>query len=107
MVPKRGITLSKMVLERAPKHTSKIYFGVSGSDANDTNIKLTWHYQNILGRPQKKKIISRWRAYHGSGLMSGSLTGLDAFHKKFDLPCRWSNTPQLPTTIADRLNWKI
>ena len=81
-----SITLSKMVLERAPKHMSKIYFGVSGSDANDTNIKLTWHYQNILGRPQKKKIISRWRAYHGSGLMSGSLTGLDAFHKKFDLP---------------------
>ena len=84
-----------MVLERAPKHMSKIYFGVSGSDANDTNIKLTWHYQNILGRPQKKKIISRWRAYHGSGLMSGSLTGLDAFHKKFDLPL-----PMVKHTVA-------
>ena len=48
------------------------------SDTNETNIKLIWYYNNILGRPQKKKIISRWRGYHGSGLMTGSLTGLDA-----------------------------
>jgi L-2,4-diaminobutyrate transaminase len=65
---------------------SKVYFGLSGSDANETNIKLIWYYNNILGRPEKKKIISRWRGYHGSGLMTGSLTGLELFHKKFDLP---------------------
>ncbi|MGM0660337.1 MAG: aspartate aminotransferase family protein [Pseudomonadota bacterium] len=81
-----AITLSKMVLDRAPDHMSKVYFGMSGSDANETNIKLVWYYNNILGRPEKKKIISRWRGYHGSGLMTGSLTGLDLFHKKFDLP---------------------
>ena len=81
-----SITLAHMVLERAPKNMSKVYFGLSGSDANETNIKLVWYYNNILGRPQKKKIISRWRGYHGSGLMTGSLTGLDSFHKKFDLP---------------------
>ena len=57
-----------------------------GSDANETNIKLVWYYNNVLGRPEKKKIISRWRGYHGSGLMTGSLTGLELFHKKFDLP---------------------
>lgn len=81
-----SITLAKMVLDRAPKNMSKVYFGLSGSDANETNIKLVWYYNNILGRPEKKKIISRWRGYHGSGLMTGSLTGLGLFHKKFDLP---------------------
>ena len=81
-----AITLAHMVLERAPANMSKVYFGLSGSDANETNIKLVWYYNNILGRPEKKKIISRWRGYHGSGLMTGSLTGLGLFHKKFDLP---------------------
>lgn len=81
-----SITLAKMVLDRAPDHMSKVYFGLSGSDANETNVKLVWYYNNILGRPEKKKVISRWRGYHGSGLMTGSLTGLDLFHKKFDLP---------------------
>src|SRR5690606_16725509 len=81
-----SITLAKMVLERAPKGMSKVYFGLGGSDANETNVKLVWYYNNILGRPEKKKIISRWRGYHGSGLMTGSLTGLKLFHDKFDLP---------------------
>ncbi|AJE45872.1 aspartate aminotransferase family protein [Celeribacter indicus] len=81
-----SITLAKMVLDRAPEHMSKVYFGLSGSDANETNIKLIWYYNNILGRPEKKKIISRRRGYHGSGLMTGSLTGLELFHRKFDLP---------------------
>ncbi|GGB46338.1 aspartate aminotransferase family protein [Roseibium aquae] len=81
-----SITLAKMVMDRAPDHMSKVYFGLGGSDANETNVKLVWYYNNILGRPEKKKIISRWRGYHGSGLMTGSLTGLELFHKKFDLP---------------------
>jgi len=81
-----SITLAKMILDRAPAGMSKVYFGLSGSDANETNIKLIWYYNNILGRPEKKKIISRWRGYHGSGVMTGSLTGLKAFHDKFDLP---------------------
>jgi L-2,4-diaminobutyrate transaminase len=81
-----SITLSKMILDRAPANMSKVYFGLGGSDANETNVKLIWYYNNILDRPEKKKIISRWRGYHGSGLVTGSLTGLDLFHKKFDLP---------------------
>lgn len=81
-----AIKLSKMVIDRAPKNMSKVYFGLSGSDANETNIKLLWYYNNILGKTKKKKIISRHRGYHGSGLMTGSLTGLELFHKKFDLP---------------------
>ncbi len=81
-----SIRLAKMILDRAPAGMSKVYFGLGGSDANETNIKLIWYYNNILGRPEKKKIISRWRGYHGSGLMTGSLTGLGLFHRKFDLP---------------------
>ncbi len=81
-----SITLANMVIERAPAGMSRVYFGLSGSDANETNVKLVWYYNNVLKRPAKKKIISRWRGYHGSGLMTGSLTGLDLFHKKFDLP---------------------
>ena len=81
-----SITLSRMIAERAPEGMNHVYYGMSGSDANETNIKLVWYYNNILGRPKKKKIISRWRGYHGSGLMTGSLTGLTLFHNKFDLP---------------------
>lgn len=81
-----AITLAKMILDRAPAGMSKVYFGLGGSDANETNVKLVWYVNNVLGRPQKKKIVSRWRGYHGSGLMTGSLTGLHLFHKTFDLP---------------------
>ena len=81
-----SIRLAKMIIDRAPAGMSRVYFGLSGSDANETNIKLIWYYNNILGRPEKKKIISRWRGYHGSGVMTGSLTGLALFHNAFDLP---------------------
>ncbi|WP_420024274.1 aspartate aminotransferase family protein (plasmid) [Cereibacter azotoformans] len=81
-----SVTLARMIIERAPATMSRVYFGLSGSDANETNIKLIWYYNNVLGRPEKKKIISRWRGYHGSGLMTGSLTGLSLFHAQFDLP---------------------
>jgi len=90
-----SITLAKMILERAPKHMSKVFFGLGGSDANETNIKMIWYYNNVLGRPEKKKIISRWRGYHGGGLMTGSMTGLEGYHKLFDLPL-----PQVKHTVA-------
>ncbi|WP_114967234.1 aspartate aminotransferase family protein [Alkalilacustris brevis] len=81
-----SITLAKMILDRAPANMSKVYFGLGGSDANETNVKLVWYVNNVLGRPEKRKIISRWRGYHGSGLITGSLTGLKLFHDKFGLP---------------------
>jgi L-2,4-diaminobutyrate transaminase len=81
-----SIRLAKMIIDRAPKGMSRVFFGLSGSDANETIMKLVWYVNNVLGRPEKKKIISRWRGYHGSGLMTGSLTGLAAFHNLFDLP---------------------
>jgi L-2,4-diaminobutyrate transaminase len=67
-------------------HLSKVFFGTSGSDANDTNFKLVRYYNNLLGRPEKKKIISRLGAYHGLTYAAGSLTGIPAFHRAFDLP---------------------
>ncbi len=91
-----AIRLAEKIIEMAPASMSKVYFGLSGSDANETQIKLVWYYNNILGRPAKKKIISRWRGYHGSGVMTGSLTGLEVFHKAFDLP----REPILHTTCA-------
>lgn len=81
-----SIRLAAKIVELAPDHMSRVYFGLSGSDANETNIKLVWYMNNVLGRAEKKKIISRERGYHGSGLMTGSLTGLPLFHKAFDLP---------------------
>ncbi|MCC6781079.1 MAG: aminotransferase class III-fold pyridoxal phosphate-dependent enzyme [Hyphomicrobiales bacterium] len=68
------------------KHLSKVFFGTSGSDANDTNFKLVRYYNNLRKQPKKKKIISRWGAYHGSTMASASLTGIPGYHKAFDLP---------------------
>ena len=80
------IELSSRIIEWAPQGMKKVYYGLSGSDANETQVKIVRYYNNILGRPQKKKIISRDRGYHGSGIMTGSLTGLPSFHQHFDLP---------------------
>lgn len=90
------IRLSDRVLRMAPAGMSKIYYGLSGSDANETQVKIVWYYNNVLGRPEKKKIISRHRGYHGGTIMSGSLTGLPVFHQAFDLPVspvRHTTTP--------------
>lgn len=83
-----AIRLSEKILEMAPAEMSKIFFGLSGSDANETLIKIVWYYNNVLGRKDKKTIISRHRGYHGGTIMSGSLTGLPVFHTAFDLPIR-------------------
>jgi L-2,4-diaminobutyrate transaminase len=90
------IRLSERILAMAPDGFSKVYYGQSGSDANETNVKLVWYYWNVLGRPEKRKIVSRLRGYHGSGIMSGSLTGLPLFHRAFNLPLpdvRHTTTP--------------
>jgi L-2,4-diaminobutyrate transaminase len=67
-------------------HLSKVFFGSGGSDANDTNFKLVRYFNNLRGKPAKKKFISRLGAYHGLTTAAGSLTGIAAFHKAFDLP---------------------
>lgn len=74
------------VRRMAPGNMARVLFGCSGSDGNDTQVKLVWYYNNLKGRPQKKKIIARDRAYHGVTVASGSLTGLPYVHRAFDLP---------------------
>jgi L-2,4-diaminobutyrate transaminase len=89
-----AIRLSRRILELAPEGMSKVYYGLSGSDANETHVKIVWYLNNVLGRPEKKKLIARKRGYHGCTVMTASLTGLETFHKAFDLPI----APVLHTT---------
>jgi 4-aminobutyrate---pyruvate transaminase len=81
-----AIELAEKLKEMAPVPISKVFFCNSGSEANDTQIKLVWYMNNALGRPRKKKIISRLKAYHGVTIASASLTGLPANQRDFDLP---------------------
>jgi 4-aminobutyrate--pyruvate transaminase len=81
-----GVLLADKLVQMAPFAASRVFFGNSGSDANDTQIKLVWYYNNARGRPSKKKIIARHKGYHGTTIASASLTGLPAFHKLFDVP---------------------
>ena len=81
-----AIELAERLKEIAPVPTSKVFFCASGSEANDTQVKLVWYMNNALGRPRKKKIISRFKAYHGVTVAAASLTGLPNNHLDFDLP---------------------
>ena len=81
-----AIELAEKLKEIAPVPISKVFYTSSGSEANDTQVKLAWYMNNALGRPNKKKIISRVKAYHGVTIMSASLTGLPYNHKGWDLP---------------------
>jgi 4-aminobutyrate--pyruvate transaminase len=80
------IELAERLMSIAPKSVSRALFCNSGSEAVDTAMKLVWYYQNGKGRPEKKKIIAREKAYHGSTIASASLTGLERMQREFDLP---------------------
>lgn len=81
-----AIELAERLKEKAPVPISKVFFVCSGSEANDSQIKMIWYMNNAMGRPQKKKIVSRIKGYHGVTIASASLTGLPANHTDFDLP---------------------
>ena len=81
-----GIDLADKLAEMVPINNAKVFYGNSGSDANDTQIKLLRYYFNAIGQPQKRKIISRQSAYHGVTIGAASLTGIAANHQHFDLP---------------------
>ncbi len=81
-----SVELAEKLIEIAPVPMSKAYFTNSGSEANDTAMKIVWYRSNALGKPDKKKIISRTKGYHGVTIASASLTGLPNNHRSFDLP---------------------
>ncbi len=81
-----AIELAEKLKEIAPVPISKVFFCNSGSEANDSQIKFVWYLNNALGRPQKKKIVSRVKAYHGVTIAAASLTGIPTNHRDFDLP---------------------
>ncbi|MEL6601482.1 MAG: aminotransferase class III-fold pyridoxal phosphate-dependent enzyme, partial [Pseudomonadota bacterium] len=80
-----AIELAERIKDLAPG-MARVFYQSSGSEANETQIKLAWYYNNAMGRPEKKKIISRMKGYHGVSIVSASLTGLPYNHKSFDLP---------------------
>lgn len=81
-----AMALAEKLKQMVPGNFSKVFFGLSGSDANDTQIKLARYYNNAIGRPRKKKIISRHKAYHGITSTAANVAGLEPMHKGFDLP---------------------
>ncbi len=80
------VDLAEKLVSIAPGRLSKVLFANSGSEATDLAVKLIWYYHNAIGKPEKKKIISRVRGYHGVTVASASLTGLPHLHGDFDLP---------------------
>ena len=85
-IPAVTVELAERLIELAPSPLSRVIFANSGSESNDTAVKIVWYYNNALGRPQKKKIIARQRGYHGVTVVAGSLTGLSYAQNGFDLP---------------------
>lgn len=115
--------LAERLIAMMPVPMSKVFFNNSGSEANDTAVKLVWYYNNALGRHRKKKIIARQRGYHGVTVATASLTGLPGNHRDFDLPIaniRHADCPypyrgmrpgeteeQYATRLADNLDQQI
>ncbi|HSF94430.1 MAG TPA: aminotransferase [Thermohalobaculum sp.] len=81
-----AIELAEKIKELYPIPMARVHYCSSGSEANDTQVKLIWYMMNGLGKPEKKKIISRKKGYHGVTLVTASLTGLPLNHQSFNLP---------------------
>jgi len=81
-----AVQVAHDLLLMAPGKMARVFFGTSGSDANDTAIKFVRYYNNARGRPNKKKFIARTKGYHGVSIAAASLTGLPHLHAGFDLP---------------------
>ncbi|MEM9098979.1 MAG: aminotransferase, partial [Pseudomonadota bacterium] len=81
-----AIELAEKIKDMFPVPMARVFYCSSGSEANDTQVKLVWYAMNAMGKPEKKKIISRKKGYHGVTLVSASMTGLPYNHKSFDLP---------------------
>ena len=81
-----SIDLAEKLVQMSPERLKHVFFTNSGSEANDSVVKMVWYYNNAMGRPKKKKFLARIKGYHGITVASGSLTGLPGNHRDFDLP---------------------
>ncbi|MGY4509690.1 adenosylmethionine-8-amino-7-oxononanoate aminotransferase [Bradyrhizobium sp. USDA 3650] len=97
-----SIRLAEKLVGMTPAPLSRVFFTSSGSEANDTMIKMVWYMNNASGRPKKKKFLARNRAYHGVTVASGSLTGLTNNHTDFDLAGHSGPSPNLPAFLSFR-----
>lgn len=97
------LELTDRLTELTPEGLNHVFYGSSGSDANDTAMKLVRYYNNALGRPNKKKIIAREAAYHGTSLATASLTGVPRNHWGFDLPIEGIVRAKCPNYYRDGL----
>lgn len=78
--------LATLLAEVTPEGMNHVFFGCSGSESNDTVVRLIWRYWDAKGKPEKKTIISRENAYHGSTLAGASLGGMGGMHAQGPLP---------------------
>jgi L-2,4-diaminobutyrate transaminase len=93
--------LSARLVKLAPAGMKKVFFGNSGSDANDTQVKIAWLYHAAQGKPGKRKILARTRGYHGVTVMTAGITGLVGLHDGFGLPL-----PGIAHVMAPRRLWE-
>jgi 4-aminobutyrate--pyruvate transaminase len=106
-----AVALAEKLLAIAPVPMARAVFQCSGSEANDTAIKLAWYYWDAVGQPRRTKIIARRMAYHGNTCAAVSLSGKPDMHAGFGLPLAPLSTPNFPTTTAARspvrANWSF
>ncbi|CAM5775432.1 putative aminotransferase y4uB [Labrys miyagiensis] len=79
-------TLAEKLVSLTGMEGGKAYFATSGSEANETMVKLAWIYHTVRGKPTKRKVIARDRAFHGSTIAAASMCGLEFMHREFGLP---------------------
>ena len=99
-----AIDLAEKLISIAPNGLAKAFFCNSGSEANDTAIKMLWYYQGAIGMPQKKKVISRKRGYHGVTLAAASLTALPYAQDGFGLPLDFAKHTASPHYFLDSMD---
>src|SRR5579885_1765667 len=90
------IDLAEKLLSIAPMSMSKAIFQCSGSEANDTAIKLIWYYHHAMGHPEKMKIIGRKGGYHGNTIAAVSVSGRPDMHGGFGLPLPMMRHTEMP-----------
>ncbi|MFP6746830.1 MAG: aminotransferase [Alphaproteobacteria bacterium] len=91
-----SIDLAEKLIQLAPVPMSKVLFQCSGSEANDTAVKLAWYYHAAMGQPEKIKIIGRDRGYHGSTIAAVSVSGKPDMHADFPLPLPMMRHTEFP-----------